>query len=493
MKLHAALLLPFFSLSLASVVASAAPPGNAPPACGLARPASLFLSPPNGKLQPVPIGGITDPDGDRVTIRVDRVAQDEPLVHAPGNSEQTPDARISEEGRLVELRAERDPHDDGRIYQILFTARDQWGATCAGSVIVCVPRGKRYCGGGGPRFDSITGEEDPLGVIGSQPALTPFVASANASLSDDQPYSLYPQEYESIFAAGLDGAQTEAPWGVLNPTGTTYDLTLLTDPDLGLAAIASYGFTSIFVNLAIITEANRNMPADIATQPFDSETVIDRYRALIDQVVPYLNDSVVYVSLGNEVDTYLGHHPSEWSSYGTLLAYSKAYLQSKKPNIRVGVTTTFPGATSEYVSNVEAYNNVMDVVMMTYYPVNFETYVPRAPSTVGPDLAVAVSVSLGKPLVFQEWGYPTSAVLGSSETLQAEFVTNTFNAWHMYGNNEIPFLSFFKWRDWDASQCTQSSGGEQPGEPLYEFLCSLGLLYHDGTPKAGYQALIDAL
>src|SRR5215468_10239896 len=55
MKVHAALLLPFFSLSLASAVASAAPPGNAPPVCGLARPASLFLSPPNGKLQSVSI------------------------------------------------------------------------------------------------------------------------------------------------------------------------------------------------------------------------------------------------------------------------------------------------------------------------------------------------------------------------------------------------------------------------------------------------------
>jgi hypothetical protein len=157
------------------------------------------------------------------------------------------------------------------------------------------------------------------------------------------------------------------------------------------------------------------------------------------------------------------------------------------------VTTTFPGATSEYVANIESYNDVMDVVMMTYYPVDFQTYVPRAPSTVAPDLAAAVAVSLGKPLVFQEWGYPSSTVLQSSEALQAQFVTNSFEEWSLYGDGVIPFLSFFKWRDWSSAQCTMSSGGEHAGEPLYEFLCSLGILNHDGTPKAAYQALLDGL
>src|SRR5262245_38898166 len=64
MKSNAALLL---SLLL---VAGAASAQNAPPVCNFARPSTLFLSPPNGRFHPMPIGGVTDPDGDRISIRV---------------------------------------------------------------------------------------------------------------------------------------------------------------------------------------------------------------------------------------------------------------------------------------------------------------------------------------------------------------------------------------------------------------------------------------
>jgi hypothetical protein len=164
-----------------------------------------------------------------------------------------------------------------------------------------------------------------------------------------------------------------------------------------------------------------------------------------------------------------------------------------KPNIKVGVTTTFDGATSTQTANVVSLNANMDVIILTYYPTNSSTFVPRAPSTVSTDMAAMINIAGGKPLVLQEWGYPSSANLFSSEQMQADFVTNTFSLWKQYGSGRIPFISFFKRRDWDAAQCTALTNGQVAGQNFYEFMCSLGLLNNAGTPKLAYTALTTEL
>ena len=162
--------------------------------------------------------------------------------------------------------------------------------------------------------------------------------------------------------------------------------------------------------------------------PFDDPTVIARYRALIDQVLPYLNSSVKYISLGNEVDTYLTGTSSEWTAYKALIEDARTYIRQKKPNIKVGVTTTFDGfignASAQTAVNIASLNANMDVIILTYYPTGVN-FVPRDPSTVSTDMAAMVTKAGGKPLVMQEWGYPSSSILSplplNSEQMQAGF------------------------------------------------------------------------
>jgi CSLREA domain-containing protein len=141
--------------------------GNHPPICTGADPSPQQLSPPNNRFAPVTISGVTDADGDQVSVTVTTVRQDEQvgndraqsagagkssLVDARGTC---PDARIV--GPSVLLRAERDAHGNGRVYHIGFSASDGHGGTCEGSVVVCVPHdqsGGHTCIDGGPIFDS---------------------------------------------------------------------------------------------------------------------------------------------------------------------------------------------------------------------------------------------------------------------------------------------------------------------------------------------------
>jgi hypothetical protein len=126
---------------------------NRPPDCSAAAAIPAALWPPNGRLVPVAILGVTDPDGDPVTLRVTAIRQDEPLTKTG-----TPDASGLGTSRPM-LRADRAGNGDGRVYHLTFEATDLAGAACSGTVTVCVPhdQGKTACGDGGPLADSTGG------------------------------------------------------------------------------------------------------------------------------------------------------------------------------------------------------------------------------------------------------------------------------------------------------------------------------------------------
>ena len=113
---------------------------NDPPLCNTAEPTVGILWPPNHKFASVGIVGVSDPDGDTVTITVTTVTQDEP-VNGVADGNTRPDAVLN--GGDVLLRKERSGLGDGRVYSVGFTADDGEGGTCTGAVSVCVPHDRK--------------------------------------------------------------------------------------------------------------------------------------------------------------------------------------------------------------------------------------------------------------------------------------------------------------------------------------------------------------
>ena len=132
---------------------------NVAPICSIARPSVAEIWPPNHKVViPVNILGVTDPDGDRVTITVTRILQDEP-------SDTLGDASTAIDGFGVgtpqaSVRAERSGTPkvpgNGRVYEIQFTGSDGRGGSCSGAVLTSVPhdQGKGPAIDDGIRYDS---------------------------------------------------------------------------------------------------------------------------------------------------------------------------------------------------------------------------------------------------------------------------------------------------------------------------------------------------
>lgn len=117
-------------------------PSNHLPVCEAARPTVDVIWPPNHKkTHAVGVLGVTDADGDPISIAVTAIWQDEPTNTAGDGN--TPIDGYGVGTPEADVRAERSGTPqvpgDGRLYEIFFTARDGAGGTCSGVVRVGVP------------------------------------------------------------------------------------------------------------------------------------------------------------------------------------------------------------------------------------------------------------------------------------------------------------------------------------------------------------------
>ena len=116
---------------------------NQPPDCSAAIASPSTVWPPTGEMVPISLSGVTDPDGDPVTITATSVSNSEQRRYRGCSG----DATCSP----LAVRAERDGDGDGRVYKIQFTASDGRGGACTGEVNVCVPHDQGHdspCGDG---------------------------------------------------------------------------------------------------------------------------------------------------------------------------------------------------------------------------------------------------------------------------------------------------------------------------------------------------------
>lgn len=132
-------------------------PDNQAPDCSAAVASIDTIWPANHKFVAISVLGVTDPDGDAVTITIDSIFQDEP-VDASGDGRFAPDG-AGVGSAIAYVRAERSGTKkvagNGRVYHIGFTADDGNGAACDGSVLVGVPHDQNAAPiDDGPSYDS---------------------------------------------------------------------------------------------------------------------------------------------------------------------------------------------------------------------------------------------------------------------------------------------------------------------------------------------------
>ena len=113
---------------------------NTSPSCAAVKPSKTKLWPAQHQLVTIMLSGATDADADALVFTITAVTQDE-KVRKTGPGDKAPDAQrvAGKPHQDEELRAERDPKANGRVYRIVYKVSDGRGGICTGVEKVGVP------------------------------------------------------------------------------------------------------------------------------------------------------------------------------------------------------------------------------------------------------------------------------------------------------------------------------------------------------------------
>lgn len=351
------------------------------------------------------------------------------------------------------------------------------------------------CGGG-----SSAGDWRPGSTGGIASAASGVIAvSASARLDPlpataEQYAALADAAFELVFSAGARGQMSTWTWRELEPSAGRYDADTWRNVDNDIARARSRSLTQ-YVGIQIINTTTREMPAGLEDQAFDSVAVTGRFHALLDRLVGLHRGQIKYLSIGNEVDVYLRAHPDQWTAYQHFYEDAVRYAHGLDPGLKIGVTGTAGGALGQSPIQLQALNTLSDVVILTYYPLQYDSQFKvtvRDPGVVHDDFRRMLAFADVRPLVLQEVGYPASLVNDSSEDRQAAFVSQAFAEWSA-ARGRVPFMNFFLLHDLTPKMCDDLGiyYGSAAAPGFKEFLCSLGLRTAQGVPRAAWSTLLD--
>lgn len=323
------------------------------------------------------------------------------------------------------------------------------------------------------------------------------VLSISASIPSDPPpandaelLQRYVDTLALVEDLGANGQFVSFKWDVLETSTGVYPSDIWVRLEGDMEDAEARGLTQLF-GLQVINTVARELPSDLASADWDSPSMIAALENLLDRLLPLIRDRVHYLSIGNEVDVYfLNGREDEIAAYKTLVDHARDYIHARAPEIKVGITITADGWTGEHANTLLPLIEHNDALISTIYALhgNFQVLAPNHVSTLFPAL---VDVADGKPLVFQELGYPASALNGSSEAAQAEFVHEVFAAWQGR-EQQIPFVNFFLLHDFPTADLINAYlyyGINNPN--FFAYLDSIGFRYRDGTAKAAWDVLLE--
>ncbi len=297
-------------------------------------------------------------------------------------------------------------------------------------------------------------------------------------------------DYNAAVAQARSFGTTSVPffatWASLETAPGVFDASLL---DTVNAYYPAAGLKNS-ITLATINTNVLEIPADLVGTAWDHPTMIARFNALQDFIfsrIPAV--TLTAYSIGNEVDSTLLSAPAV-AAYRTFYEAARAHVLTLRSGLKVGVTMTLNGLIGPSKALYASLNAASDVVAVTYYPLNND-FTVKPPAQVQADVDALMLQYPATPVFLKEIGYPSSAICGSSEELQRQFVVEVFQAWDRYADR-IPLLYFFNLSEWSPAQVDQLALYYGAATPEFkEFLRTLGLRTYAGagTDKPAFTQL----
>lgn len=300
---------------------------------------------------------------------------------------------------------------------------------------------------------------------------------------------------------GLRGFTYYVDWADLEPEPGRYTLEAFAQT---LGALQRLGVQPL-VNVTVGDIDDYNLPPELSDGAgglaegvaLDDPAVVERFGRLLDRVVPLATERGVFLlGVGNEVDARLdGEHTGERDAYVRFAQAARERVHATAPQLAVGVTLT-NRAVRERTATFRALRGAVDVVPFNHAPIRAD-FTVRDTGQVRADLREVVAAYGEGPVVVQELTCPSAASMGASEAWQRACFEHLFE--EIAATPRVRFASVFTFQDFDAPTCAavrQALFGDELGElppdlaeRLADYLCELGVVRPDGTPKPAWEAI----
>ena len=110
------------------------------------------------------------------------------------------------------------------------------------------------------------------------------------------------------------------------------------------------------------------VPKYLKNKPIDHSDVIASFKNFADHIIALLKDcEFAYISIGNEVDSYLVGDSRKWREFNELYKQAFHHIKAKYPHVPVGVKVTYDGMIGPSRRFVREINQETDLVLVTYY------------------------------------------------------------------------------------------------------------------------------
>jgi len=308
---------------------------------------------------------------------------------------------------------------------------------------------------------------------------------------------------DTAVVRGLSGFTYYVDWADLEPEPGRYTLDTFRTT---LEDLQQFGVRP-FVNLTVGDIEDYNLPEGLSDGQgglaegisLDDSAVMERFGALLDRVVPVLLTHGGFIlGVGNEVDVrFDGPHPEEREAYVRFVEAARARVHAIEPRLAVGVVLTAP-AVRDRSPTFRALRGATDVIPFNYAPIDPNFFVRDLEDIRGDFQAVVAAYGEG-PLLIQELTCPSAETMGASQAWQRSCFERLFE--EIGATPQIRFASIFTFQDFDTEMCALVRdlifGDElddlpdEVAERLSEYLCRLGIVRPDGTPKPAWGAVLE--
>jgi hypothetical protein len=291
---------------------------------------------------------------------------------------------------------------------------------------------------------------------------------------------------ETVRRTGATFFELSLSWSAAEPSPRRY---VLEDVARTARLLRQSGAT-LQLDLPLVTESSRDVPADLVGVAFDDPKLSLRLGRLLDALAPVLLD-VQTLSLGEAADAYFADKPDELRAYRRLFDGAVQFLQKKQPGLLVGVTTLAP--TESPAPEVAALLHQRSAVLLYIYCpfVRGKPFEQRPPGALEKDWKALLEGSAGRPVAFPVVSYSSSAENGSSPDRQADFVSRMRRFLARADGRHLLFARYVGLRDAPPDTAGAGSGAVLVRERARAaFLAHRGLQTAAGDPKPAWRAWV---